>query len=99
MGSILQRLVNGFLSAATVLIMMILVYLGLYRYFMATIFLVFGILTAFVSTVFMRRQVVPSNPFEPPLTSRKRTAYSIMTLLASLILFVVAALLLAGYIA
>jgi hypothetical protein len=56
MGSILNRLVNMFLSAATVLVLMILAYLGWYKYLMAGIFLVFGIITAYVSTLFMREK-------------------------------------------
>jgi len=98
MGSILNRLVNWFLSVVTIFVLGILAYLGWYKYLMAGVFLVIGIVIAFVSTLFMRRQVDVSNPFESPLTSRQRTAYSIITLLAALFLFTLAILLLAGFI-
>jgi hypothetical protein len=38
-----------------------------------------------------------SDPFATPVTSRTRTAYSVMTLLAALILFTLTVLLLTGY--
>jgi hypothetical protein len=64
---------------------------------MAGVFLAVGIVVAFVSTLFMRGQVDTSNPFESPMTSRQRTAFSIVTLLAALFLFTLAILILAGF--
>jgi endonuclease/exonuclease/phosphatase (EEP) superfamily protein YafD len=98
MGSLLNRLVSWLFSAVATVILLILVYLGWYNYLLAGIFLVFGIILAFVSTALMHGKVNPSDSLEPPLTSRKRTAYSIMTLLASLLLFTWAILLLTGFI-
>jgi hypothetical protein len=98
MGSILNRLVNWLLSAVTILVLMILAFLGWYKYLMAGVLLAIGIVVALVSTFFMRGQVDTSSPFESPMTSRQRTTFSIVTLLAALLLFTLAILILAGFI-
>jgi hypothetical protein len=98
MGSILNRLVNWLLSVVTILVLGILAYLGWYKYLMAGLFLIVGMVMAFLGMQSVRGRVIYSNPFEPPPTSRKRTAYSMITLLAAVFLFTLAILLLAGFI-
>lgn len=98
MGSILKKFANWFFSALGTLILIILAYLGWYKYLMAGLLFIISAVMAFLSIHLMRDRVIPSNPFEPPLTRRKRTANSIIMLLAAVFLFTVAILSLTGFI-
>ena len=102
MGKILDRLVGWFLSALTIIILLALSILGWYNYLFGGIFFVIGVALTFVSLVMlakaMRGGVAVTNPFAPPLTSRKQTAICTMLLLVAIVFLTLGILVLAGYI-
>ena len=102
MGKILDRVISWFLSALTIIILGALSILGWYNYLFGGIFFVVGVVLAFISVRMlakaMRGGVAVTNPFEPPLTSRKQTAICIMLLLVAILFLTLGILVLAGYI-
>ena len=102
MGKILDRLISWFLSALTIVFLLVLSILGWYNYLFGGIFLVVGTVLTYFSiralAECMRGRVAVSNPFEQPLTSKKQTAISIMLLLVAILFLALGILVLAGYI-
>jgi hypothetical protein len=102
MGKILDRLVSWFLSALAIIILLALSILGWYNYLLGGIFFVIGVALAFFSVrslvKTMHGGVAVTDPFEPPLTSRKQTAVCLMLLLVAIVFLTLGILAVAGYI-
>jgi hypothetical protein len=101
MGKIIDRLISWFLTALVTIILGTIAILGWYNYLFGGIFLVIGVVLAFISMRMlaqcMRGRVAVSNPFEPPLTSRKQTGISIMLLLIAILFLTLGILVLTGF--
>jgi dipeptide/tripeptide permease len=100
MGKIIGKLISWSLSALITIILVTLAFLGWYNYLFGAIFLVVGMVLAFIGMYMlaqcMRGRVAVSNPFGSPFTSRKQTGISIMFLLIAILFLTLGILVLTG---